>query len=57
MTEILICVLCNEKFTGWGNNPEPLSNVGVCCSTCDSNKVIPERIERIKELNVGKTKR
>ena len=57
MTEILICVLCNEKFTGWGNNPEPLSNVGVCCSTCDSNKVIPERIERIKELNVRQTRR
>ena len=44
-----ICVLCNKEFTGWGNNPEPLSDVGVCCKTCDNEKVIPKRME---ELNV-----
>ena len=42
-----ICVLCNESFAGWGNNPEPLAKYeeGVCCDQCDMDKVIPKRIE------------
>ena len=46
-----VCVLCNEKFTGWGHNPEPLFQSGVCCKDCDDDKVIPARIE---EYNNGK---
>ena len=42
-----ICVLCNKEFTGWGNNPEPLSDVGVCCKTCNNEKVIPKRMEEL----------
>lgn len=46
--EIKICVLCKQKFTGYGNNPEPLSNKGKCCDKCNSEKVIPARLEMIK---------
>ena len=40
-----VCVLCNESFVGWGNNPDPLAKEGVCCDQCDMDKVIPKRIE------------
>lgn len=47
------CCLCNEKFTGWGNNPEPLKTEGECCGVCDQTKVIPARINLyLKKGNV-----
>lgn len=36
------CVLCNEKKEGFGNNPEPLANEGLCCDSCN-HKVVRER--------------
>lgn len=44
-----ICCLCNRIFIGWGNNPEPLKDSGVCCSVCDETKVIPARIEQYRK--------
>jgi len=43
------CVICNEKFTGWGNNPSPIKDKGECCDNCDMEKVIPARIQGIKK--------
>lgn len=37
------CVICGEKFAGWGNNAAPLAN-GICCDDCNWEKVIPARI-------------
>ena len=37
-----ICVLCNEVFDGYGNNPEPLAEEGRCCDKCN-NEVIARR--------------
>ena len=41
------CVICNEKFTGWGNNPSPIKDEGECCNKCDNEKVIPARVEKM----------
>jgi len=51
--EIWRCVICNEYYTGWGNNPDPVKNYGECCNDCNTNAVIPARLGRIinnKEL-------
>ena len=37
------CVICGGKFTGWGNNAEPVKS-GRCCDLCNSSVVIPMRI-------------
>lgn len=37
------CCLCGRKFTGWGNNAEPLKS-GRCCNECNDTKVIPARL-------------
>jgi hypothetical protein len=41
------CCLCGGKiFSGYGNNPYPLSDSGICCDDCNTNKVIPERLRK-----------
>ena len=44
--EIRVCVICGNGYTGWGNNPWPVSAAGRCCDDCNNNKVIPTRIEK-----------
>jgi hypothetical protein len=43
MEEKQTCCICGCKFTGYGNNPFPLSNTGRCCDECNG-KVIEVRI-------------
>ena len=40
------CVICETKFEGFGNNPEPLYDYedGQCCDQCNTNYVVPARI-------------
>ena len=45
--DIWRCVICDEYFTGFGNNPEPVKNYGDCCNSCNTNKVIPARVKQI----------
>jgi len=44
-----ICCLCGERTFGYGNNPAPISEYGICCEKCNLNKVVPARLaeERI----------
>ena len=37
------CCICQEEFTGYGNNPEPVKFSGRCCDTCNGRYVIPAR--------------
>lgn len=42
------CCLCGKEEEGFGNNPDPLGNLGEdeeCCDECNLEKVIPARIE------------
>ena len=43
------CILCKKEFEGFGNNPAPLSTEGVCCDMCNFNKVVPARIDELRE--------
>jgi len=45
MKDIKICVICKQKYEGYGNNASPYT-LGRCCDECNYKKVIPYRIER-----------
>jgi len=40
------CALCDAQFTGWGHNPSPIVNDEDkrCCTQCNEDRVIPQRI-------------
>ena len=40
------CVICEENFTEWGNNPEPIKTMeqGTCCNECNDLVVSPFRL-------------
>ena len=42
------CALCGEEIKGYGNNGQPLVN-GLVCDKCNEEKVIPERLKRMKD--------
>ena len=50
-----ICSICKKKFSGFGNNPQPVKNLSVddrCCDDCNKTVVIPRRFREVnKELN------
>lgn len=46
------CVLCKRQKYGFGNNPAPCSDTGVCCDDCNSSKVIPARIALFIEMKM-----
>lgn len=52
--ETFQCCICNEVFTGWGNNPYPISQKedDRCCDICDGSVVIPARLDAL--LKSGK---
>lgn len=37
------CVICKKIFRGFGNNPSPIKQAGICCNECNY-LVIKERI-------------
>lgn len=43
------CCICNIKFEGYGNNPYPIKDEGVCCFWCNLKYVIPARLRKLKE--------
>lgn len=38
------CVICDQYFNGYGNNPAPVAFQGVCCDNCNFNVVIFARL-------------
>ena len=39
------CVICQDPYYGYGNNPAPLRDEGSCCDECNMEYVIPARIK------------
>ena len=40
------CCICDELILNeWGNNPWPVKDTGRCCDKCNSDTVIPMRID------------
>lgn len=50
MNEKKKCSICGKEFTGYGNNAYPINN-GTCCNECNTNVVIPARLQNIIERN------
>jgi hypothetical protein len=44
--QVFACSICQRSVQGYGNNAAPI-NDGRCCDNCNSNVVIPARIERM----------
>ena len=43
------CCICGGPIlTPYGNNPEPISNMGRCCDACNLSVVIPARMKGVK---------
>lgn len=59
MDEKKICCICGKEFTGWGNNPDPVTDKdgnlfdedARCCDECNSEVVIPTRLLKISSNN------
>ena len=39
------CCICDREFIGFGNDPYPVKDKGTCCDQCNSEVVIPKRLE------------
>jgi len=42
----LVCVICGAKIDGLGHNAVPVKD-GRCCDTCNTTRVIPERLYQL----------
>lgn len=40
------CVICGGTFEEYGNDAKPVAK-GVCCDTCNCEKVIPARLKMV----------
>ena len=57
MDEKKICCICGKEFTGWGNNPDPVTDENGnlfpedarCCDECNAMYVIPARLEAMSK--------
>jgi len=49
--EYWTCSICDEIFSGFGNNPWPVTegDEDRCCNDCNSIKVIPARFKEMAE--------
>jgi hypothetical protein len=47
--EKAVCCLCGMELKDYGHNPWPLKKSGRCCEQCNWDKVIPARLEDIKQ--------
>lgn len=43
-TPTFTCEICGELQYGYGNNPQPVVDHGLCCDKCNYEKVIPARM-------------
>ena len=52
-----ICCLCGDHYETWGHNPEPLAEFskGRCCNACNSERVLPVRLESLLKENRGQS--
>jgi hypothetical protein len=54
--EMKICSICDNIYTGFGNNAWPFK--GRCCDWCNGYEVIPARLVRLKKyINAKKKKK
>ena len=42
-----ICCICGKRIRNHGNNPWPIKRSGKCCDECNTNIVIPARVDKV----------
>lgn len=42
------CCICGKEFEGYGYNPSPVCEEGVCCRDCNYGVVLPSRLDIIR---------
>lgn len=47
------CCICGKELEGYGYNPFPVKEEGICCRSCNYSVVIPERWKRHKAYQRG----
>jgi hypothetical protein len=50
MMTVQACSICNGAIVGVRNNAQPI-NKGRCCDRCHEERVVPERVRRMLELD------
>lgn len=45
----MLCVLCIESITGYGNNAEPVAQ-GTCCDSCNISFELQERLRLLPTI-------
>lgn len=48
------CCICGNQILGFGNNPSPVKETGVCCGDCNAMVVVPARIKNMLNKEEGK---
>ena len=43
------CCICGRRINGYGNNPAPVKDEGVCCDRCNNTIVLAARIKALKD--------
>lgn len=43
------CCICGKEIKGYGNNPYPVKEKGVCCDECNYKYIIPARLVGINK--------
>ena len=54
-----LCSICQEPYSGYGNNPEPVkpASKGQCCDTCNHTEVIRARLLQLLGTDQEKKKK
>ena len=48
------CCICSKKFSGYGNNPQPVKDEGRCCDKCNKKTILPARLKMMSVIkNLG----
>ena len=50
MTPVKACSICGGAIVGFGNDAQPISD-GRCCDRCHAERVVPERVRRMLQLD------
>ena len=45
------CCICGKEIKGYGNNPWPVKDKGLCCDECNLEVVIPTRLGQFYNRN------
>ena len=47
------CCICGQYFTGFGNDPWPVTEEGICCDICNADIVLPARMAQMHNRYVS----